>query len=62
MTKDKQPKWKTCRHAIGVGNIAVYVTPNCRNLHMMHGTLVSTKRACERCCLWEAKDEGNEAR
>ena len=56
MTKNK-PKWKTCKHVLGVGNIAVYVTPGCRRASMPKGTLVSSKRRCENCDLWEAKDE-----
>lgn len=48
-----EPKYETCRHAISVGEMAIYVHPTCKRANMIMGTLVSSKKRCERCRSWE---------
>lgn len=51
-------KYKTCKHRTGkAGVTAVYVHPTCPRLTMIKGILVSSKRRCQECRSWEAKDE-----
>ena len=50
-----EPKYKTCRHAISVGEMAIYVHSTCKRANMIMGTLVSSKTRCERCRSWEGK-------
>lgn len=53
-----QPKYKTCKHSTGeYGQTAVYVHPSCPRLTMIKGILMSSKRRCQECRSWEAKDE-----
>ena len=52
------PKYKTCKHSTGeYGQTAVHVHPSCPRLSMIKGILVSSKRRCQECRSWEAKDE-----
>lgn len=57
-----EQKYNTCRFVQSVGNIAVFVTPNCPNVTMVHGCMVSTKSRCNKCKHWEGResDEQNE--
>ena len=48
-----EPKYETCRHAIGAGELAIYVHSTCKRANMIMGTLVSSKTRCERCRSWE---------
>lgn len=53
-----QPKYKTCKHSTGkYGQTTVLVHPSCPRLSMIKGILVSSKRRCQECRSWEAKDE-----
>jgi hypothetical protein len=49
-------KFRTCRHAEQVGEIAVYVKPTCPHLNLIKGKLVTSKRCCRSCSRWEAKE------
>ncbi|HIY20213.1 MAG TPA: hypothetical protein IAA44_12485 [Candidatus Blautia avistercoris] len=48
-------KYKTCKHAISSGQIAVYVQPSCPRATRVKGYLVSSKKRCEDCRSWEAR-------
>ena len=48
-------KCKTCKHAISVGEMAVYVTPSCPRASMIRGVLVSSKIRCRECRMWKSK-------
>lgn len=51
-------KYKTCKHAISVGEMAVYVTPSCPRASMIRGVLVSSKIRCQECRMWKRKKGG----
>ena len=48
-------KYKTCKHAISVGEMAVYVTPSCPRASMIRGVLVSSKIRCRECRMWKKR-------
>lgn len=41
--------YEICRYAEKVGQIAVYVKPNCPHASMIKGHLVTTKNKCDKC-------------
>lgn len=45
----------TCAHALEVGSMAVYVTPDCPHGHTIRGKLACLKTDCRRCTDWVAK-------
>ena len=47
--------YETCRFVRSVGQIAVYVQPNCPNLHLIKGEMVTSKLACTKCKNCERK-------
>lgn len=53
----RKENYETCRHVKEVGQIAVYVLPDCRNATMIKSVLVSSKNRCRKCNFWEGRDE-----
>jgi len=41
--------YETCRYVKTIGQIAVYVEPNCPHAHLLKGYLVTSKKTCEKC-------------
>lgn len=52
--------YKICRYVKSIGQIAVYVEPNCPNGHLIKGNLVTSKCSCEKCKCCERKEEKDE--
>ena len=48
-------KYRTCRHAKSIGQVAVFVEPTCRHCHLIRGVLVTSKKTCNSCKGWEKK-------
>lgn len=53
----RKENYETCRHVKEVGQIAVYVLPDCRNATMIKGVLVSGKTRYQKCGFWEGRNE-----
>ena len=41
--------YEKCRYVKTIGQIAVYVEPNCVHSHLLKGQLVISKQTCEKC-------------
>lgn len=52
-----EEKYRTCKHAEKIGQIAVYVAPGCPQASLIKGVLVSSKIRCRECKRWEAGKE-----
>ena len=39
--------YEKCRYVKTIGQIAVYVEPNCVHSHLLKGQLVTSKQACK---------------
>ena len=56
-SEQMKPNYETCQHAVSVGAVAVYVTPDCPNYHKIKGQLATTKRCCQVCDYWRRRDD-----
>lgn len=50
-----EEKYRTCKHAEKIGQIAVYVAPGCPQASLVKGHLVSSKSRCRNCKRWEGR-------
>lgn len=46
---ESEERCRTCRYAESIGQLAVYVSPNCPHGHLIRDRLVTPRRICEIC-------------
>ena len=52
----KKEKFYTCKYAKEVGEIAVFVEPQCPHCTKIQGRLVSSKQRCRSCSSYEKRE------